>query len=93
MPSRGAALVVVHGREICVGRHIIVEQLDRFASPLHALIEFGVGLSERSRFQVCTPEFEAADPGVEQVVRGSDLPIASLVSFFFIAIMPAMILP
>ena len=88
-----ATLIVIDERKIRVRGHVIVEDLDGFSTSLHALIELGVGLGERSRVKICAPELESAYPGVEGLFAAVICRIASLVSFFFNAIRPAMILP
>src|SRR6266478_8194224 len=64
----GAPLEVIDGGKIAEGRDIIHEELEGFAAPLDAPVEFSIGIDEVSGSQISSAKLEATDPRVQQVV-------------------------
>src|SRR5262249_56011722 len=64
-----AALIVVDGGQVAVGRPLVEEQRQRLAPPLQAALERRIGLREFSGGEIGASQLEATDPGVQQFVR------------------------
>ena len=64
-PFPDPTLVVVHGRDVGVGRLIAKNQLQRFAPSLQTTIERRVGLRELLGREIRPPEIEMSQPRVE----------------------------